>query len=685
MGPAEEGGSSTYYGTVYSINTDGTAFTGLHNFTYTRDGGYPAAGMILSGSTLYGTADDGGSTGYGTVFSLSTNGTGFTNLHSFSYSTDGGFPETRLVLSGSTLYGTAEEGGRSGYGTVFAVSTAGTGFTNLHSFTAIHTNSAGSYTNSDGAYPFGGLAASGNTVYGTAYEGGSSGYGTLFTVNADGTGFAILHNFSYSSDGGYPEGELFLSGNTLYGTTDNGGSSGGGTVFAINTNGTGFTVLHNFSYTSDGAYPNGGLVLSGSTLYGTAWGGGSGGDGTVYALSTVSLQFAASPSSGAAPLTVYFTSPGTDNFGNAITSWNWNFGDGATSTAQNPSHTYANPGDYSPSLQAAEGSGLQISEAGPSISVSQPTLVLFTANPTTGLAPLTVSFSSAGTDSAGNAINHWNWSFGDGTTSTARNPSHTYTAGGIFFPALSAGNNVGGTAVGFGPAAVTATNAPAYLGLILNGGFETGDLTGWTLSGAAYNDIDVFVDNGSQSGIGPYSGKYLAALGSVGSLNYLSQTLPTTAGAAYFLSFWFNSPDGLSPNELSVSWNGSTVYDQTDIPAIGWTNYQYMVSATGTSTTLSIGFQDDPSYLGIDNVSVLPAQPGVSSLQLFGTNWVLAANNGLSGQTYYVLTSTNLTLPLSQWTPVATNVPSANGNFAILFNQPANSGAGQQFYILQLQ
>jgi len=104
------------------------------------------------------------------VFAVNADGTGFTNLHSFTYS-DGATPWAGLILSGNTLYGTAIQGGRSGNGTVFAVNTDGTGFTNLHSFTA-HDDSD---INGDGAYPNGGLILSGNTLYGTASRGGSSG------------------------------------------------------------------------------------------------------------------------------------------------------------------------------------------------------------------------------------------------------------------------------------------------------------------------------------------------------------------------------------------------------------------------------------------------------------------------------------------------------------------------------
>src|SRR5439155_1221025 len=111
----------------------------------------------------------------------------FTTLHSFtmggnnssgfytSTNSDGAYPLASLILSGSTLYGTAAQGGSSGYGTVFAVNTDGTGFRNLHSFAA--TSGSFPYGNSGGASPFAGLILSGSTLYGTASAGGSSGSG----------------------------------------------------------------------------------------------------------------------------------------------------------------------------------------------------------------------------------------------------------------------------------------------------------------------------------------------------------------------------------------------------------------------------------------------------------------------------------------------------------------------------
>jgi len=227
----------------------GQTFTPLHIFTGGSDGGGPKGGVVLSGQTIFGTTQGGGSFGNGTVFALNSDGTGFTNLYDFTGGLDGGSPAAGLILSGDALYGTTTGGGSSGNGTVFAVHADGTGFTNLHSFSALTAS-----TNSDGANPRAGLILLGETLFGTAEFGGSSGAGTVFGVHTDGTGFTNLHSFTapsgsnYSNtDGAYPFAGLASSGKTVYGNTYQGGSSGRGTVFAISADGTGFTNLHTFA------------------------------------------------------------------------------------------------------------------------------------------------------------------------------------------------------------------------------------------------------------------------------------------------------------------------------------------------------------------------------------------------------------------------------------------------------
>ena len=291
------------WGTIFSVNTDGTGFTNLHNFTVTSsplhtnsDGAFPQADLILSGNTLYGTANNGGSSGAGTIFSINVNGTDFTNLHTFNYS-DGATPSA-LILSANSLYGTTSGGGSSGFGTIFKINIDGSGFTNLYNFTAI---SGPLSTNSDGAIPQAKLILSGNMLYGTADDGGSSGAGTVFKINTNGMFFKTLHSFtalssgsfpSTNGDGAYPIASLVLSGTTLYGTAIEGGNWGDGTVFAVSTDGLVFKNLHNFAgYPNDGAIPEGGLILFSNILYGTASQGGGSGVGMVFAIYTSGLGF----------------------------------------------------------------------------------------------------------------------------------------------------------------------------------------------------------------------------------------------------------------------------------------------------------------------------------------------------------------------------------------------------------
>jgi uncharacterized repeat protein (TIGR03803 family) len=238
-------------------------FTALYSFSpldyatgANDDGASPYAGLVSSGSSLYGTTTGGGSGASGTVFKINADGTGFVNLHSFTAlspsghsNSDGSGPHARLVLAGNTLYGTAQGGGSSGNGTVFALNTDGSGFVVLHSFAG---RSGPAATNWDGAAPVGAVILSGSTLYGTASGGGVSGSGTVFALNSDGTGFRVLHSFGgKSANGTNSEGanpaSLVLSNNALYGAASHGGSSGSGTLFKLNTDGTGFETLHTFT------------------------------------------------------------------------------------------------------------------------------------------------------------------------------------------------------------------------------------------------------------------------------------------------------------------------------------------------------------------------------------------------------------------------------------------------------
>jgi len=277
-GTAPNGGA-TGNGTVFAVNPGGTGFVTLYSFTGGNDGAYPEASLIQGNDgRLYGTTIAGGASGKGTVFAVNPDGTGFAALHSFTGGNDGAYPQASLIQgSDGRLYGTANQGGATGNGAVFAVNPDGTGFATLYSFMA----------GNDSASPQASLVqGSDGRLYGTATYGGANGNGAVFAVNPDGTGYATLYSFIGGNDGGNPQASLIQgSDGRLYGTAPFGGTSGNGTVFAINPDGTGLATLYSFTGGNDGALPFGGLIQgSDGRLYGTVNQGGVTGNGTVFAL-----------------------------------------------------------------------------------------------------------------------------------------------------------------------------------------------------------------------------------------------------------------------------------------------------------------------------------------------------------------------------------------------------------------
>ena len=273
-------GGSTGKGVVYSMNTDGTGYTILHTFTGTTSDGYgPLGSVVLNGSTLYGTTYYGGSANDGVIYSVNTDGSGYQTLYSFTASA-GYKPYSTLLMNGSMLYGTTYYSS-GGLGSIFSFNTTSFSYSNLYTFTG----SPGS-----GFSPLGGgLVLNGSTLYGMTAHGGtstvSSKDGVVFQINAIGSGYTNLVNFAGGSDGANPYGGLTLAGSTLYGMTRIGGSANDGTIFSVNLDGSGYTNLYSFSGgAASGANPNGSLTLVGTTLYGTTKSGGSSNDGVVFGI-----------------------------------------------------------------------------------------------------------------------------------------------------------------------------------------------------------------------------------------------------------------------------------------------------------------------------------------------------------------------------------------------------------------
>ncbi len=275
-------GGAHQSGTIFKTDTAGATFTVLHDFAYS-DGSYPYAGLLQgTDGSLYGTTYEGGANGYGTIFKIDTTGATFTSLHSFT-DTDGAFPYGRLVQgSDGNLYGTASGGGASQMGTIFKIDTGGTALTTVHDLTA-----------DDGVTPYAGLIqGTDGYLYGTTDQGGAGGYGTIFKTDTGGAAFSTLHSFS-GDDGANPNFAGLSQGadGNLYGTTSAGGVGGFGTIFKIDIAGDTFSTLHSFSG-DDGATPHSGVIQgTDGNLYGTTFAGGKDQTGKIFRTDTAGATF----------------------------------------------------------------------------------------------------------------------------------------------------------------------------------------------------------------------------------------------------------------------------------------------------------------------------------------------------------------------------------------------------------
>ena len=215
--------------------------------------------------------------------------------------------------------------------------------------------------------------------------------------------------------------------------------------------------------------------------------------------------------------------------------------------------------------------------------------------------------------------------------------------------------------------------------LVQNGGFETGDFTSWTLNGnSSYN----FVATSSQISGAVHSGSYGAALGQYGSLGYLYQVLTTSPGQNYLLSLWLDNPNnsyGATPNQFLVQWNGTTVFNQTNIPFTAWTNLQFIVTATGSSAVLQFGFYDNPWYLCLDDISVTPVpvpafRTATATAGTFNLSWAT-----VTGLLYQVQYKTNLLQ--ANWINLGKPLVATNGNLTVSDTNSIHS-TPQRFYRL---
>jgi len=270
-------------GTVFKLPLSGSGPEKVLFAFDDSDGAVASRGVIDTGGTLFGTANYGGKYGYGTVFDLAPSGSGYTEntLHQFAEGGDGGLPPSGVIDVDGSLYGVTGVGGAHNYGTVYRLTPSGSGYTEtiLYSFTG----------GSDGKNTGAGVIDVDGSLYGTTGGGGAHGYGTAFKLTPSGSGYdeSTLYSFKGGRDAAGTYSTLTERAGTLYGTSEHGGLDNYGTVFELTPSGGGYSesVLYRFKGGTDGADPYWGVVADKTgTLYSTTATGGSFGNGTVFAL-----------------------------------------------------------------------------------------------------------------------------------------------------------------------------------------------------------------------------------------------------------------------------------------------------------------------------------------------------------------------------------------------------------------
>ena len=282
-------GGTKQAGVLYKVNRDGTGYTLLHTFYLSSDDGLgPIAPPIQGpGGRLFGLTEFGGNLsaapgppGFGTVYQVDADGSNYAVLFRFSTNTLAGDYPTALLLGTDGVFYGAGMAGTNESGFIYRLSTDGNGYAVVYNFDA---------SPPQGQLPTCLIQGSDGWLYGTTLYGGSSTAGTVFKLQTSGTGYVQLYAFSTNNfDGQWPQGIVQGRDGMLYGTTQLGGDQGLGTVFRVGTDGTGYSVLYSFTG-AEGATPLAPPIQGADgALYGTLSSGGPNGVGSVFRLAVAS-------------------------------------------------------------------------------------------------------------------------------------------------------------------------------------------------------------------------------------------------------------------------------------------------------------------------------------------------------------------------------------------------------------
>jgi len=246
----------------------------LHSFSGSSGGTAPWGRLTYHNGLFYGATFAAANaecnfTGCGTIFAYDPGTGGLTTLYTFT-GTDGWAPNGGMIYEGGFFYGVTSYGGAYGNGTVFRLDVASGAETPLYSFAG----------GPDGRWPGGTLTLVDHNIYGSTTVGGKYNAGILFVFDLKTGREKVLFNFAGRTDGAYPNGGLLLKDGVLYGTTSAGGNSeNSGVVFRFDLNKKQETVLYRFTGSADGASPQDGLLYKDGAFFGTTLIGGNAAEG----------------------------------------------------------------------------------------------------------------------------------------------------------------------------------------------------------------------------------------------------------------------------------------------------------------------------------------------------------------------------------------------------------------------